>query len=133
MVDEVLRYEKRYAFVIKDFSAEKYLKDKNYVKWNEWITQWNQVIAYLQNSVYSEETLILVTGVAPIPLSIPKAGQDLKTWLIKSTGASTLPRSSLGKTWAMGARAENFCGLYKTEDIVSRIFWQNNNKSILGL
>lgn len=133
VVDEVLRYQKRYVFVVKDFSAEKFLNEKNYVKWKEWLVQWNQVLAYLQNSLFSEETLILVTGVKPIPLQIPKEGQDIKNWLVKSTGATTLPRSIFGKTWAMGARSENFCGLYKAEDLVPRIFWQNNNKSLLGI
>lgn len=133
VVDELIRYEKKFSFVIRDFSAEKFLKEKKYTQWAQWIAEWNQVIAYIQNSLASEETLILVTGIAPIPIQIPSAGEDLKKWIKTNVGANTRPRSLFGKTWAMGARAENFCGLYKVEDLVPRIFWQNQDKSILGM
>jgi hypothetical protein len=132
ITEELLMYEKRFVFVLRDFSAEKYLNEKKYEKWNDWLNQWNQVISYLQNNIYSEETLILVSGAAPIPLQLPKAGPDLKNWLSKYSGVKVLPRSAFSKTWAMGARAENFCGLYKADDLVSRIFWQNQKQSILG-
>lgn len=133
IADEIIQYEKRYTLIIRDYSAENFLKDKSFNKWADWLNQWNQLIAYIQNSLYSEDTLILVTGVAPIPLNIPGEGQAIKNWLQKNSGTTLRPRSSLGKTWAMGARAENFCGLYKTDEILSRIFWQNQNKTILGL
>jgi len=75
---------------------------------------------------------MLVTGVSPVPLQYPPAGAELKKWLTQNTGIQLRQRSYLGKTWAFGARSENFCGLYKSNDYLQRIFWQNNDKSILG-
>ncbi len=132
VTDEVLRYEKNFTFIVRDFSAEKYLAKKDFVKWSKWINEWNQVIAYLQNSLSSNETLLLVTGVAPIPMQYPRPGSDLKKWITQYSGAQVRQRSYLGKTWAMGARSENFCGMYKADDYLQRIFWQNTDRSILG-
>ena len=132
VVDEVLRYEKNFTFIFRDFSAEKFLKQKDFSKWSKWLNEWNQVIAYLQNSLSTEETLILITGVAPIPMQFPQAGSDLRKWVTQNTGLQLRQRSYLGKTWAMGARSENFCGMYKTDDFLTRIFWHNTDKTFLG-
>lgn len=132
VIDEVLRYEKNFTFVFRDFSAEKFLKKKDFNNWSKWLKEWNQVIAYLQNSLSTDDTLILVTGVAPIPMQFPAAGIDLKKWVTQNSGVQLRPRSYLGKTWAMGARSENFCGMYKTDDFLSRIFWQNSDKTFFG-
>ena len=133
LVDEIVRYEKRYTLVIKDFSAENFFKNKKFADWEKWLNEWNQVISYLQNSLMTDDTLLLVSGVAPIPIQFPAMGVDMKKWIKQYSGLQVKPRSLFGKTWAMGARAENFCGLYRTEDLVSRLFWYEKEKSFLGL
>lgn len=132
IVDELLLYEKRAVFLVRDFTAEKLLQKKKFEDLFKWIYEWNQALIYLQNTMMTNDTLLLVTGVAPLPVQIPKPGEDLKKWIKKYGPAQIRDRSVFGKTWALGARAENFCGMYKSEDLVQRIFWQGTEKKILG-
>lgn len=132
VVDELVRYKKNSILIVRDFSGEKLIKGKKIADWGKWLFEWNQAILYIQNTMLTSETLLLVTGVAPQLIRLPQPGQDMQKWLSNLNPTQLKDRSVYAKTWAVGARAENFCGMYKAEDHVTRLLWESEEKSILG-
>lgn len=132
IVDELFRYNKKSILLVRDFSGEKLLKNKKISEWGKWIFEWNQALLYVQNTLMTSETLLLVTGVAPQLIRLPQPGEEMKKWISNMSPTQLKDRSVFAKTWAMGARSENFCGTYRSEDYLSRLFWQSEEKSFLG-
>lgn len=108
--------------LIRTFNLEKAIKEKDLNKIKESLSELNRLIGFFRQRISMNSTL-LVTGSGAIDVQYPNTQ---KAWLdFERSGKSiSFNASNLYSTsFAYGAMAENFCGLYGESEILKRILY----------
>jgi hypothetical protein len=120
--EKLIAENSKSLIIVRDFSYQHALKKNNFKKAVEALSEIEKLISNLQDKAnQNQEILVLVTSVSPIGLEFPLEGKD---WLDYEQGKKfpTYKNTKLtSSVLALGARAENFCGLYEESDILERI------------
>lgn len=111
-----------HLFILKDYGFEKAMKQKKYADARRILRELNRIVESFLIRSEEDNTLLLVTGTSSIGVEVPEQGIKLKNFLDRGLGAQYRKTMLLSPILANGARAENFCGVYKESDIVKRIF-----------
>lgn len=113
--------------LVRTFQLEKAIKEKDLAKIKEALSELNRLVGYFSQRI-SMNSLLLVTGAGAIDVQYPNTQ---KNWLEfeKSGKNFTFNSSSLFATsFAYGAMAENFCGVYGESEVLKRILYTPPNK-----
>lgn len=108
--------------LVRTFQLEKAIKEKDLNKLKEALAEINRLVGYFSQRI-SMNSLLLVTGSGSLDVVYP---QSQKNWLeFENSGKHfTFNNSSLYSTsFAFGAMAENFCGMYREGEILKRILY----------
>ena len=120
-------------FLVRDFSYEKALKEKNIPKARKILTELEEVMRYFYaqwpegkgGALRKKDggTLFLVTSAGPRGVEFPLQG--LKWSMFEKQGKNALFRRQalLAPVMASGARAENFCGIFEESEVLRRLLW----------
>lgn len=114
---------KNYLYIVRNFQFAKLLKKKKVSEARAELNEINQTLKYFQKlAKKSNDMLVLLSTAESIELDFPKSGREWKKYE-KNTKAPRLQQSNLlSSVFANGARAENFCGIYDQNQLLSRIF-----------
>lgn len=108
--------------MIRTFSLEKAIKDKDLIKIKESMAELNRLIGFFSKSVYSN-SLLLITGAGAVDVQYPN---NQKNWLdFEKNGKNFAVNSNnlFATSFSFGAMAENFCGVFNESDILKRILY----------
>lgn len=119
---------KYFIYIVRDFSFQKYLRYKDWGAVRGELKELNSLVEYFQRFVEKEDqALLLVTSAAAQSVDFPEQG---KAWMDLNKGRNlNLFRKTdlMNLVMAHGARAENFCGIYEEDQILSRILTAPKN------
>ncbi len=125
LYERYLSKQNKYFLLVRDF---RYLDLLNSGKVNEardYHQQIEQLLRYLIDETNPYETLILVSSGAARPINFPRQGIEWRDYQNKGRGLFMANTSLIAPSYAIGARAENFCGYYHSADFLKRIFYNN--------
>jgi hypothetical protein len=129
--DKILLYKKRYVWLITDYSLAEAAQKSNAALLEKSLIQLSKLLTQLQNFASAKDALFILSAPSPVQIHFPEQGRVIEQYLkgkVKLTPSTT---GLLGMTWAVGASAENLCGFYKQEELLSRLFWVNPEKALL--
>lgn len=125
-----LSAQNKYLYILRDFKFYNLLKNKKLTEAKEYYSMLEKTLSDLIKMVDLKDTLVLVTSASAIPIEFPLEGASWKAYQEKGANVLFKNESLMSPTYAIGARAENFCGSYKTTEILERILKQNNKFKI---
>ena len=111
----------RFAFIVRDNSLSQYLIQKKLDKVKSYLLEIERVFEYfvtLQKN--NSDMLVFLSTSESLPIELPKRG---KGWRNLAQGKNNLiyrRPSLLSPVWAIGVRAENYCGIYEEAEILRR-------------
>jgi hypothetical protein len=115
---------KRSIHIYRDQRYYNALLKNNITEAREVLVEWEQMLSRLVNlSKGNSKILILVASGSGFHLSLPEQGKSWEEFEKRGINVSTIGRKITGQVFALGARAENFCGMYHHSDIFYRLFW----------
>ena len=110
-------------FLLRDYSYQEALKNKDIKKARQILTQLGEVMQYFNEVLKERDALFLVTSAASKGLEFPLEGRQ---WFqFEKDGGNLFYRRPLlmSSVLASGAGAEHFCGIFEESEIFSRILW----------
>ncbi len=122
---------KNFAFIYRDSSLLDNLKAKKMNLYKDSLNEIVKIIESAQQYLKSNrDALLLVTSSSPMAISFPLKGKRWQKFNETGDGLDIRNSDLLSSVFASGARAENFCGIYKQSDIVSRLFTGSNKRKL---
>ena len=120
----------KYLFIIRDDSLYQNFFVKNLDKSKDHLLEVERIFDYLLELQKNEPNmLVLLTSSESIPIELPKRGEGWRE-LNRNKNNLIYKNSSLfSPVWAIGARAENYCGLYEEAEIFHRTLYNIRNKT----
>lgn len=110
-----------YLFTIRDYSFENAMRKKHFKTAKRILLDINNIVTLLKSEVSLSDTLIVLSSSAPVAIDFPKSGKEWKQFESKEKFAAIRNNSLMSSVMAVGARAENFCGIYDESEVMSRI------------
>lgn len=130
LFDEFSKGRKPYLFIIRDFSFEKALAQKQISEAREILSEIEKSLELIKTKTENDDdTLILLTSAASHHFEFPLQG---KQWAeFEQSGAHIIYHrpSLISPVLSEGARAENFCGIFDESDIFSRLIREEEKAS----
>jgi hypothetical protein len=119
------------VFIVKDHSFQTALLKQDRAKMIETLENLEDMIRYFMSyHGTSEKSLLLISGTGSRNVEMPEQGPEWGKLLDKKTDLLYKRNSLLTPIWAMGSRAENFCGFYEEDEIFERVFWSSDNTTL---
>jgi hypothetical protein len=119
------RYTKNYNnyfFIVRDFSYAESIGAANIKKSKEILNDLDKAIKYFQKLQQKDSSLLLlVSTAAPQGLDFPNSGKEWTEFEKSGKNILYKRRMLMNSIYAIGARAENFCGIYETSDVFTRL------------
>ncbi|MBF0364223.1 MAG: hypothetical protein HQK50_01555 [Oligoflexia bacterium] len=122
---DFMRDKDRAFFLIRDYSYMNALKSKDMEAARGSLADLERLFQYFYNYLSKKEArgrvLLLFSSTAPQNIEFPDSGKEWASF--EKSGAPIFYRrpSLMGFVLAVGARAENFCGIYEEAEIFRRI------------
>jgi hypothetical protein len=129
ILDNFAEKRKNTFLIIRDQSVDAALsKGKNFLA-RENLFAIDKIIKGLVNTTkLASDTLILVSGYAPRPIEMPSRGNQWIQFEKSGVNISSKQQSMLAPIFSYGANAENFCGIFPSNEIREKIFWQSKDR-----
>lgn len=126
--ENILKKKMRKILIVRDFSYVDSLKRGDVSQAREILTEIERLYSYFSQKK-SKDQLLLVTSAEPLKLNFPKQGQK---WLgfINSKNSMVRRSSLISPVLAEGSKAENFCGVFNESEVIQRILWSPEKKSV---
>lgn len=125
LFNDFVKDRDRIFFLIRDFSYLNALKRHDIESAREILMEIEKVhqnlLSYLSRPETKGKMLLLITSAAPYSFEFPDSGKE---WVqFEKSGDAVFYRKSslMSPVLAIGARAENFCGIYEEAEIFKRI------------
>ena len=114
---------KKHMIIVRDFSYLESLEKKDMVKAKEILKDLERSYDYaLKVSEDFSDVLVLFTTADGRYIDLPAQGKDWYEFEKKGSGAQVKSQPRLTNlVLATGARAENFCGIYESQEVFTRI------------
>lgn len=114
---------KRLLYVVQDTSYQEAILKQNFSKAKVILSELDLSIRYFQSYVaQNKDALLLITTAAPYNIDFPKQGTQWDEFIKNGKNIKIQKTELLSDVYAIGARSENFCGIYNQSDILTRIF-----------
>ncbi len=121
--DSFAKNKKNYMFLVRNFNYLEALNKKNIKKVKHELMEIDKTIRYFQKlSSINQNVLVLVTTAGSKNVEFPRSGQQWAKFEKKGKYLLNKKSQLISTTFATGARAENFCGMYEQNEILARIF-----------
>lgn len=121
--ERFMKNSKRGIYIVQDESYLEALRSNNFIKAKRKLSELDLAIRYFQNYVrQNNDALLLLSTVRPLDISFPEQGVDWDSYIKKGSKIRVEESELLADIFAIGARSENFCGIYNQSDILKRIF-----------
>lgn len=112
-----------YLFIVRNFNYRDKLLSRNLKEAKEELLQVNETLNYFNKlSKDDEDLLVLVTTSEALEIDFPKTGREWKKYEQANKLKMVTNTKLISNVYAVGARAENFCGFYDQTDVLTRIF-----------
>lgn len=122
LFEKFTQLKSNYLFIVRDYSYLEYLKSRNLKKARDVLHEIEFLTKYFYQLVEhsaNEDILFVVSSTSSMPIDFPEQGENWSK-LSEEHIASYKNTSLLSPVWAMGAKAENFCGLYEESELFER-------------
>jgi hypothetical protein len=120
--DQFRFVSKKHMMIVRDFSYLEALEKKDLTKAREILKDIERSYDYaLKVTDNFSDVLILLTSAESRYLELPAQGKDWYDLEKVTKGSQVHPSKLTNLVLATGARAENFCGIYESEQIFTRI------------
>lgn len=114
---------KRFLYVFQDRSFYESLNYNNFNKAKRVLNELDLSIRYFQSYISeNKDALLLVTGLNSLDINYPLEGKRWEQYLKRGKFISSNKSELVSPVMALGARAENFCGIYNQSEVLTRIF-----------
>lgn len=114
---------KRLIYIAQDTSYLNAIKSQDFVKGKKVLAELDLTIRYFQNYVSNNsDTLLLVTTAQSYDIDFPEQGVEWDKFIKTGSIIKSKESQLLSDVFAIGARSENFCGMYNQSDLLKRIF-----------
>ncbi len=114
-------------FVVRDFNFQNALKKKDLSLAKESLQEIDRLVASITRDNRSE-LLIVVSGAESLPVEFPLQGKEWSEF--EKTGKNVIYKNSslMSPVLAVGAMAENFCGIFDESEMLKRIIYKPEGK-----
>ncbi len=127
----VTKPKERFLFLIRDFTYQKFIKEKNIIKAKEVLIELDSIVAYFNEIVkHDPEMLLLITSSEAQSFELPNYGKEWAEFDLNGKNIFYHKADLMSPVFASGARAENFCGIFEETDIMARIITEPKRKNI---
>jgi len=121
--DSFAKNKNNYMFLIRDFNYLTLLNKNNIKKVKNELIEIDKTIRHFQSlASKNKNVLVLVTTAGAKNIEFPRSGQQWSKFEKKGSFLKNKKSQLISTTFASGARAENFCGMYEQNEILTRIF-----------
>ncbi len=121
--ERFMKNSSRGVFLVQDENYLKAIKNNKYLEAKRILTELDLAVRYFQNYISKQkDALLLVTTVKPLDISFPNQGVEWDRYLKQGSNIKIEESELLADVFAMGARSENFCGIFNQSDILKRLF-----------
>ena len=110
-------------FLLRDYSYQKALKNKNIIKARKILTELDRVIRYFHEELQKKDALFLVTSAGSKGLEFPRQGHQWSQFENKGRHLIYHRPGLMASALASGAGAEHFCGIFEESEVFSRLLW----------
>ncbi len=111
-------------FIIRDFSYQNALLEKNYPKAREHLVaidkMFGEFVSFAKNK---GNTLVLLSSAGARNLELPQRGKEWEKFDLQGKGVVFKKQALVSPVFAYGSNAENFCGMFEESEIMKRILW----------
>ncbi|MCY4644331.1 MAG: hypothetical protein OXB88_06890 [Bacteriovoracales bacterium] len=113
--------KQKFAFIIRDDTLARYLVRKKMNKIKSYLLEIEKMFEYFVNlEKEHSDMLVLLTTSEPRPLELPTRGRQWRDFVRGKDRLIYRKSSVLSPVWALGAGAENYCGLYEEAEVLNR-------------
>ena len=114
---------RNFVYVVRNFQYRNYLQANKFKEAKAELIEINSAIKKMQEfAKLHSDALVLVTTADVKELNFPKSGKEWRRFERYTKSIKTVNTKLVSNVYATGARAENFCGVYNQNNILSRIF-----------
>ncbi|MBT4792268.1 MAG: hypothetical protein HON90_11915, partial [Halobacteriovoraceae bacterium] len=114
---------KNYLYIVRNFNYMNFLKQNKVKQARAELIEINSMVNYFQKIAQkSSDVLVLISSAGAIDLEFPTSGKQWKDYERGKRKLRINNSKLLSSVYASGARAENFCGIFDQNQILSRIF-----------
>ena len=122
LYDQFSLKERKHLFLLQDYSLISLMKRGEVGMLKERLLEINQVLDYFLNKTSNDrDTLLLVSSVSPRQMTLPSQGAEWEKLKRNKQGVMFGRSLLMNHVFALGARSENFCGVYDESQLMSRI------------
>lgn len=115
--------KRNFLFLIRDFRFLNSLKIKNIQKSKAVLSELDKTIRFFQSKTKrNNDMLFIVTSAEAKGTELPLSGKQWGQFEKNGKYIHYKNGKLMGAVFAVGARAENFCGIYNQSDLLTRIF-----------
>ncbi len=120
---EFTRKSTKYVFMVRDFNFSENLEKGNFKNYKNDLIELEKVVRYFQAEASKRtDMLVLLTTASSKNIEFPRSGRQWQAFEKNGSYLTNKKSNLLSTTFASGARAENFCGIYDQSNVLSRIF-----------
>jgi len=114
---------KNYMYIIRNFTYSNHLKSNNFKAAKAELNEINSTVEYFQKvAKQNSDVLLLITTASVQELNFPTKGKQWKAFDKNFASIKVTNSKLISNVYAVGARAENFCGIYNQSEMLTRIF-----------
>jgi hypothetical protein len=108
--------------IVRDFSFKHEIDRKNFNGAREVLSELDKAIeAFYSMARQRSDMLVVVSGAGSIDLDFPHQGKEWQRFDLKGSDITARRGELWTPVFAVGARAENFCGFYEENHLLERI------------
>lgn len=111
-------------FLIRDFSYLYSLQNKNLTKAREILAEISSIVDFLKKANQGENFLIILSSASAFSFEYPNSGNNWASFEQKGDKVIYRRSNLSSPVMALGAGAENFCGIYEQWEMHPRMFWR---------
>ena len=121
MFNGYFKGKQNFIFIVRDDTLSRYFSQKDLTKIKGQLLEVEKVFEYfLKLQKQYPDMLVLLTTSESLPIELPRRGEEWRD-LVKGKDHLIYHKFSLlSPVWALGVRAENYCGLYEEAEILRR-------------
>ena len=110
-------------FTLRTFNLEKALKNKKLIDAKEALSDLDSLVNFFMKEAQTKSLLLVVSTSGSIGLELPNTGFKWSEYLKKGRHVNYRKVRTQSPVWSFGEGAENFCGIFEEQEILTRFLW----------
>lgn len=121
--DNLKKRQNQVFLLVRDFSYEKALKEKDVKKARQILLDLEKLVASIIGESNPREYLVVISSSAAQRLEFPNDGKDWFQYEKSGQRISYKRPALMSPVFSYGALSENFCGIYEESTVLQRFLW----------